>query len=223
MRIWELRAGQGDSVPSGVEQHRRWAAELAAMRMDADPAVPVQRIEFMTAAERRTLLMVGPQGGATFLDLDTGKPLIGSLRGSGRLEPGEERMLVEQDGTQVEVPVARLPWQGAQITVIGYGDGTLRISNSESDEMPDKGVSAHDGQVVALAAVGLYGRPIAFSGGSDRTVRVWDMVSHRQLDVIEMVGEVTAIKATTDGYLAVAAGGEVIVFRHIDNVLKEDG
>ncbi|WP_367318770.1 hypothetical protein [Streptomyces sp. HUAS ZL42] len=56
------------------------------------------------------------------------------------------------------------------------------------------------------------GRPLAVIGGDDRTVRVWDLVTHRQVgaDLVFPL-EVTAVTMTPDARLVVGFGGDIAV------------
>jgi WD40 repeat protein len=101
--------------------------------------------------------------------------------------------LIVVDGKLVEVRCRR-----GSITV-GDGDSAAHLGY-------------HD--VTAVACAYLNDRPVAFTGGKDGIVQVWDLLGRRRLDSIAVHGPVFAIGATNDGDLVIGAGGEVLAFRH---------
>jgi WD40 repeat protein len=76
----------------------------------------------------------------------------------------------------------------------------------------------HYGPVRAVVCMYVRGQALAFTGGDDGTVRVWDLPDMQQLDVIDVSSPVFAIEATVDGDLLVGAGGEAIAFRYAGSV-----
>ena len=72
----------------------------------------------------------------------------------------------------------------------------------------------HHGQVTALACAYLDGRPVAYSGGQDGMVRVWDLLDRHLLEIIDVPGPIFAIHATAEGDLLIGADGEAMVFHY---------
>ena len=63
----------------------------------------------------------------------------------------------------------------------------------------------HHGQVTALACAYLDGRPVAYSGGQDGMVRVWDLLDRHLVEIIDVPGPIFAIHATAEGDLQALA------------------
>jgi WD40 repeat protein len=107
-------------------------------------------------------------------------------------------------------PSSLIVTQGSLMKVHGGGSGTLTL---ESEIPFDSLLGRHHGAVTAVTCAYLDGRPTAFSGGQDGTVRVWDLLDKQLLDVIDVLGPVFTIWANNNGALLVGAGGEAIAFR----------
>lgn len=75
-----------------------------------------------------------------------------------------------------------------------------------------------DCQVVQSAYFGL--RPLAFSGGLDGSVGVWDLESLEMVDTLPVGGPVRDIRTVSGRYLLVLAGGELLAFEHHDGSRK---
>jgi WD40 repeat protein len=60
------------------------------------------------------------------------------------------------------------------------------------------------------------GRPTAFTGGEDGTVRVWDLLDRRRVDTITIGRPVWRIEVMGDDTLLVGAGSELLAFRHVN-------
>lgn len=99
------------------------------------------------------------------------------------------------------------------VEVIGQPDGAVHLRDAAQQDIIDTLPGGHDGPVTAVTCGLLAGRPTAFTGGSDGTVRVWDLLDQRMAEVIQVPGPVFGISYAT-GELLVGAGGEVIAFRH---------
>ncbi|MGW4061043.1 AAA family ATPase [Amycolatopsis sp. NPDC004747] len=96
------------------------------------------------------------------------------------------------------------------VTVGRKGD---KVVASEHDG-PDRVIGVHDGLSVVQCAR-LAGRAVAFSGGSDGVVRVWDIVEATQVDSISVGSPVWRIfPAPRADHLLVVAGDELIAFRN---------
>ncbi len=98
------------------------------------------------------------------------------------------------------------------VEVIGQPDGAVHLRDAAQQDIIDTLPGGHDGPVTAVTCGLLAGRPTAFTGG-DGTVRVWDLLDQRMVEVIEVPGPVFGI-SYAPGELLVGAGGEVIAFRH---------
>jgi WD40 repeat protein len=149
-------------------------------------------------------------GGRTsmILDLDTGQWVkTGTI--SDRLMVGGPKP-----------PSALILISGSLARVVGGEDGTITVQDDTSTQsLPGK----HDGPVTAVACQHLADRPLAFTGGHDGKVRVWDLAARQLLDVIDVTGPVFAIEATGDGDLLVGAGGGAISFQHANFVPGRSG
>ncbi|MFI6551205.1 hypothetical protein ACIBO9_49070 [Streptomyces prunicolor] len=76
-------------------------------------------------------------------------------------------------------------------------------------------VGRHHGVVNVLSTARLAGRPVAFSGGVDGTVRVWDLADRCEVAALEFDSPVFAVGAVGDGRLLVGAGGSVYAWEHV--------
>jgi WD40 repeat protein len=110
---------------------------------------------------------------------------------------------------------------GRPIRVIGTPAGGLErhdlVTGRPLEEQPD----GHRGRVTVLAAARAGGRATVLTGADDGTVRIWDVATGRQTDLIKVPGPVLSLHASTDGHLLVAAGREVICLRQADVVRRE--
>jgi WD40 repeat protein/carbon monoxide dehydrogenase subunit G len=99
---------------------------------------------------------------------------------------------------------------GSLIEVTGEMDGAITV---RADTSKLKLTEQHVGAVTAVTCMHISDHPMAFTGGHDGMVRVWDLISMRLMAVIDVVSPVFDIAATGDGDLLVGAGGEVTAFR----------
>lgn len=97
--------------------------------------------------------------------------------------------------------------------VIGQPDGAVHLRDAAQQDIIGALPGGHDGPVTAVTCGLLAGQPTAFTGGDDGTVRVWDLLDQRMVEVIQVPGPVFGI-SYAPGELLVGAGGEVISFRH---------
>ena len=108
---------------------------------------------------------------------------------------------------------------GALMEVSGEVNGGISLGDGNSSDR----LGHHDGTVTAVAAAYLNDRPVAFIGGKDGTVQVWDLLGKRLVDSIAVPGPVFAIGATNDGELVIGAGGEALAFRHASTGIQPPG
>jgi len=109
---------------------------------------------------------------------------------------------------------------GSLVRVADGEDGTVTVQDDTTTQsLPGK----HDGPVTAVACQHLADQPLAFTGGQDGKVRVWDLAARQLLDVIDVTGPVFAIEATRDGDLLVGAAGEAIAFQHANFLPSRSG
>lgn len=99
------------------------------------------------------------------------------------------------------------------VEVIGQPDGAVHLRNAAQQDIIDTLPDGHNGPVTAVTCGLLAGRPTAFTGGDDGTVRIWDLLDQRMMEVIQVPRSVFGI-SYAPGELLVGAGGEVIAFRH---------
>jgi hypothetical protein len=166
---------------------------------------PLAAINCGQIAGRPVAVLIATSGERKVLDLQSGRliktgaiddPMIAipSKRASGL--------------TMVEA-LTMVDW--SLVKIFGLADGRVLVQDDRSREtLPQR----HAGGVTAVACQYLNGQPLAFTGGQDGKVRVWDLATRRLVDVIDVTGPVFAIEATADGDLIVGAGGEAILFRH---------
>jgi WD40 repeat protein/carbon monoxide dehydrogenase subunit G len=226
--IAELVTGHGDE---------RVSDEL--VRLTSDKGEPVVRSLAITETPTGRMAVLGNEGGRVALvDLATGRMVHDVSVGSGLIltaiacgqiagqlvavlaaEDGRALILDLRSGdvfaaasTSIPLPTAR-PGLVVGLIVV---DGKLTELQGGTDgsvvwqrqQYPHR----HDGPVRAVACMYVHGQALAFTGGDDGTVRVWELPDMRQLDVIDVGRPVFAIEATVDGDLLVGAGGEAIAF-----------
>ena len=72
-------------------------------------------------------------------------------------------------------------------------------------------LAGHPGGVTAVACTALDDRPVAVTGGFDRTVRIWDLVGGRQIDRVDLPGDVAAVAVSAEGLIVAGFGWEIVV------------
>ena len=81
---------------------------------------------------------------------------------------------------------------------------------------PNQEITGHDGEVTAVAAAELDGRPVIISGSSDRTIRVWDLATGaRRGD--PLTGHAGAVRSVTTAQLD---GRPVIISGSNDHTIR---
>lgn len=71
-------------------------------------------------------------------------------------------------------------------------------------------LAADDG---CLAAVRHHGDAVAVTGGSDGTVRIWDLEARRQVDRIDLPSGVRALDVTAAGEIVAAFGWDIVLLK----------
>jgi hypothetical protein len=93
--------------------------------------------------------------------------------------------------------------------------GADSAPGTEPDDHMGVELGVHEGcEVVRTAYFG--GRPLAFSGGSDGCVDVWDLESLQMIDTMAVGGPVRDLRTVDGRYLLVLVGGELLAFEHFD-------
>jgi WD40 repeat protein len=192
---WIGVLGTGDGRASTVDL----AAGAPLHKMDGDGGSAVTAIACEQIAGRPVAILASALGEKRVLDL-----LSGETAGVGHIE---DRLL---DTGPVSAS-ALIVTQGSLMRVLGETNGTISVEHGKSTDLLPR---QHDGAVTAVACTYLNDRPVAFTGGWDGIVRIWDLTDRRLLDIIAVLGPVFTIWATSHGELLIGASGEVIAFQH---------
>ncbi|MFH8560027.1 hypothetical protein [Streptomyces sp. NPDC017988] len=136
-------------------------------------------------------------------NLETGRPYSPPLK-------KHEGMVVAAACTTVD---------GRPVAVTGSSDGAYSGSVDAKAHVWDiatqrpygEPLSGHTGWVVAAACTKVDGRSVAFTGGQDGTLRMWDMERGECLQTLTLPGVVNHIAVAGDGRLAIGSEGELIV------------
>jgi WD40 repeat protein len=89
----------------------------------------------------------------------------------------------------------------------------VRVWDLATREQVGEPLYGHGDEVLAVATALVDGRPVAVTGGMDRTVRVWDLAAREQVGPgLPFPCSVPAVAVTPDGRLVVAFGCDVAVF-----------
>ena len=85
---------------------------------------------------------------------------------------------------------------------VGKGDGSIDRRDAGSLEPIGDPIQAHGGPVMSLAfSYDNYEDAKLYSGGQDKTIRVWDAASGRLLNEKQVAGEVTTLAVSDGGFL----------------------
>jgi WD40 repeat protein len=231
--VGEFITGQEDEGPVWVEailERLAFAPEIRSLTLTETPAGWLAvlgtndgGVSTVDLATGTLLLQVRGVGGSAMtaitcnqiagrpvaiLASDSGAIQIRDLLSGEAIEPGhiDDPLLNVQPQASALVVT-----RGSLMKVWGRADGTIVL---EHDATTGLLPGQHDGAVTAIACAYLNDRPVVFTGGEDGTVRIWDLLDARLLDVIDIAGPVFAIRATNYGDLLIGADGEVIAFRH---------
>jgi len=160
-------------------------------------------VSVQLSADGSTAVSCGEDGAARVWDLSTGE---------GRILATNERPTVSHASTH---PCAAVNADGS-VKVVGLRDGTVRLFRDKSltahtltchsAELPDR--RARAAAAVGCVSVSLDGR-LGISGGSDQTVRVWDLQrAHCVHTLTGHTGTIMSVLFSVDHRLAFSASGD---------------
>ena len=127
--------------------------------------------------------------------------------------PSVRRQLLAMDAARFgqEGLAERLAWPVGRPPELSWVPSWATGSQVSTALLPT--LSGHEGWVSAVAVGEVDGRPVAVSGGDDRTVRVWDLATGNDIATIAFPYLVLSIAAATDNRLVVGFDWEVAVLR----------
>lgn len=233
------------TVPAAAATLPGTTAQTAALARLTDHMPAVTSLGATTTGSRVLVVLGKGAGGASVVDLATreqlgsvaddggaaitaiacaqiaGQPIavlarepdsarIVSLPGGGVISPGSisDPLLSAGPASAAALIVV----EGSLLEVTGDERGAIAVQDGDSSYFLP---ALHDGAVTAVAASYLGDRPVAFTGGQDGVVMIWDLIEQRPLDVLAGFGPVFALWAGSGGdALLVGAGREVIAFAH---------
>lgn len=221
LTIAEFRRGLADGW-HGMEVAAEFAAPhpgTKAVFLGGDHGI-VFAVELATGREITSFPSLGGQAVTAIRYVNiAGKPLLVVANGRQRQAIDLLSRQVIQAGSIDDPALALTPatssllvLDGALVKVIGGSDGQVTVQTASSAKpLPER----HGRGLTVVASQYFLGRPLAFTGGRDAKVRIWDLAGLQLLDVIDMPGRVLAIEATREGDLVVLAGTEAMAFRHL--------
>jgi hypothetical protein len=157
---------------------------------------------------RTVAILADNRGGNRVIDLLSGAAISSDHIGDGMLN------------VRPTLASALIVVGGLLLEVRGGEGGTITVVQDKSTNLM---LGQHDGGVTAIACAYLDGRPVAFTGGEDGIVRVWDLLDRKLLDAIAVLGPVFAIWPTSHGELVIGAGGEALAFTHANAHAQPSG
>jgi WD40 repeat protein len=104
--------------------------------------------------------------------------------------------------------VATVELDGQSHVISGDDVGAVQVASFGTS--PRLRLDGHTRAVFAITPVLLHGRPHVLTGGLDRSMRLWDVTSGRQLDVLCFPDTVFAISVAQDGTVFVGVGPDII-------------
>ncbi len=190
----------------GTDDGGAFTADLATgtprHKMPEDGSRVVKAITCKLIAGRSVAILLANPGKSQVIDLLSGEAINAGHIGNHLLDV---RLTPRHMPTSALIVV-----HGVLMEVSGETDGGITVRDDNSADH----LGYHDGAVTVVACAYLNDRPIAFVGGYDGIVQVWDLLGRRLLDSIAVLGPVFAIAATNDGELVIGAGGEALAFQH---------
>jgi WD40 repeat protein/serine/threonine protein kinase len=144
---------------------------------------------------------------------DGGLVITGAGPHEVRLRPGNYHLRASKDGKTVREELITLMRGDRQVVRVSRESGPpvgASIAAGTPATAPNHRFEGHTGPILSLA-FSLGGR-YALSGSVDKTVRLWDMASGRELQCFEgHTDEVTAVAFSPKGKEAVSSGGDRMI------------
>ncbi|MFF2379310.1 WD40 repeat domain-containing protein [Streptomyces sp. NPDC058108] len=165
--------------------------------------------DFASVPEEGRVLLTLP-GGTTCLGASPTHILAGHRSGevwSARLHGQPLPRLITHHTAPVHA-VATVELDGQPHVISGDDVGAVQVTSFEAGLRHR--LDGHTGAVFAITPVLLHGRPHVLTGGLDRSMRLWDVTSGRQFDVLWFPDTVFAIAVAQDGTVFAGVGPDVI-------------
>jgi hypothetical protein len=183
------------------------------------------RASVLNLATREQLGSVAEDGGPAITSITcaqiAGQPVavLGRDGGSARLVSVPDGEAISTGSisdplmqTRPAAASALIMVDGALMKISGDERGAAAVEHGDSRYLLP---ARHGGAVTAVVAAYLDGQPVAFTGGQDGVVMIWDLIDRRLIDVLAGFGPVFALWSGNGGAtLLVGAGSEVIAFAH---------
>jgi WD40 repeat protein len=180
----------GEQVGPALTGHTDWVLSVAVAATTPASADPV-------------VVSGGADGAVLFWDLATGEPRAGRTART----------------TSVRA-VTCTTVGGAGVAVSGDAEGVATVWDLASAMPVTRIATGHNGGIWTVAAGPVGGRPTLLTGGTDHTVRTWDLESGRCLDVMVLPAGASAINLAAAGRVVVTYGWEVAMFTRADRIVS---
>ncbi|MFE2868237.1 hypothetical protein [Embleya sp. NPDC059259] len=222
--VWDARTG---ALCSDSDESVAGMAAVAGIVLEGKAHVLTGgwggRVDLWDAGSgirRRTLIPETVDGATTqclavLADPRTPLVAIGDAEGGVRLfaptpdGPVRPRLLITHPAHINTLVFIDLP-QGRALVGAG-GDGVVRITTLDGALVRE--LVGHARPVLALVGILLEGRPHLLTGGADRTMRLWEPSSGRELYRYTFPDGVRSLEVTHSGDVLVATGNELLLLR----------